>query len=64
MLPCNKKVYSLEESGTEVIVKTEFSEESLPHMSVMVVDKLLSRVHGIDMVRGLSRTGPAVAALA
>merc|ERR1711936_665440 len=38
--------------------------ESCPHMSVMVVDKLLSRVHCIDVVRGLPRTGPAVAALA
>ena len=47
-----------------MIVKAEISEESLPHMSVMVVDKLLSWVHGIDVVRGLPRTGPAVAALA
>ena len=46
------------------IVKAEFSEEGLPHMSVMVVYKLLSRVHRIYVVRGFSRTRPAVVALA
>ena len=54
----------MEEPGTEMIIKAEFSEEGLPHMSVMIVDKLLSRVHCIDVVRGLPGTGPAVAALA